>query len=385
MRRSYYAVVMCIMGLLLFTFGVGAQEEPIKIGMNQAMTGQFAAAGIDATRGAQMAVDEINRAGGVLGRPLELVVEDNRGEVEAGIAAAERLVQVHKVPVVVGPNYSFIIAATHDIYWEAGIPNLMYGTMPNLTKLGNPYLFRTRPNDTLTALAAVTYAVEKLGAQRIVIIYQAEEWGMGGRDALTKALNELYGMDPVATIGAHLDVRDYTGIWAEAAKYGPDLVFQWLHGGLHAGLSLRARYELGLSHIPVLGSVAINEPGTVEVAGVEATEGVMVVGDYFRDELKVRLVNGWYYERYGEDILGINSLTTYDTIHLVARAIEKAGVVEPNAIRDALIGLEMEGVVTTYYVREEDHESVFAVKVGVMRDGTGRWLDTVELPRDVKF
>jgi len=373
-------VLMVIIGLMAFWWGAGAQEK-IVIGMNLPMTGPLASAGIDAARGAQMAVDELNRAGGVLGHRLELIIEDNKGEVEAAIVAAERLAYVHKVHVVIGPNYSFIIAATHDIYWRAGVPNLMYGTRPDLTKLGNPYLFRTRPSDALTAPAAVTYAVEKLGAKRIVILYQLDDFGVGGKEALIKACKDLYGMAPVTTVGASLELRDYTGIWMEIAKSDPDVVFQWLHGGLHAGLSLRARYELGLVHIPVLGTTAVNEPGTVEVAGVEAVEGVMVMGDFFMDEIKVRLFNGWYYERYGEFILGINSLTAYDTVHLVAKAIERAGVVEREAIRAALIGLKMEGVVTTYYVRE-DGESFFVVKIGIMRNGIGRLLDIVGFSPD---
>ncbi len=379
-RKVLLVLVLSLVGSLVYTSG----QEVIKLGMNLPMTGIYASAGIDASRGAQIAVEEINRLGGVLGRKVEVVIEDNRGEVESAIAAAEGLIHIHRVPVVIGPNYSFLIVATHKLYWDAGIVNVMYGTRPELTKRGNPYLFRTRPSDALTAPALVRFAVEHLQARRIAIVYQLDDFGVGGKDALLKALLDIYAIKPVAVVGAHPDLRDYTGVWMEVAKSSPDVVFQWLHGGLHAGLSLRSRYEMGLAWIPIVGTTAINEPGAFEVAGADAVEGAYVASEFSLDEVKVRLFNSWYREKYGTDILGVNSIAAYDSVYLVCKAIEKAGTLDPASIREALVGLEMEGVMTKYYVRH-DGETVFTVKMGFIYGGRYCLIKVVEVPVEYEF
>jgi len=370
-------IVVCGLGLLFLGFGSVAQE-PIKIGMNEPLTGPFASIGIDMVRGAQLAVDEINRAGGILGRPLKLIVEDNKGEVEAAIAAAERLAYVHKVDVIVGPTYTFLVRAIHEIYKEARIPHLVTATHPTLTKLGNPYLFRLRAPDDVVTKAMVVFAVEELGAKRIAIAYQTDDWGIGAKDEIIRNLKNLYGLDPVATVGAAMDLRDYTGVWMELAKAHPDVVLTYIHGGIPAGLYLKTRWELGLTDIQVIGSTAIAELVTIEMAGVEASEGVMVTGYHFMDEIKVRLLEQWYYEKYGEHSQSPCPFHMYDAVHLVAEAIRKAGVIERQAIRDALIGLQMEGVLWTYKVRENG-ETTFVVKIGVVKNGSPKLLKAVDL------
>lgn len=353
-------------------------QETIKIGMNEPLTGTYAPIGIEMVRGAQMAVDEINRAGGVLGRKLELVVEDNKGEVELAIAAAERLVNVHKIVAQVGPTYTFLVRAIHEIYGKAGVPLLFTATNPALTQMGNPFNFRLRAPDDVVTKAMVVTAVEELGYQRVAIAYSLEDWGIGGRDGITYYLEHLYGLKPVAAVAAHPDLRDYTGVWAELARANPEIVLTYIHGGLPASLFLRARYELGLTNIKVLGTTAIAELVTIEMAGAEACEGVMVTGYHFMDEIKVRLFEQWYRCVYGEGTTSPCAFHMYDAVHLLAKAIEKAGVIDGHAIRDALVGLEMEGVLWTYKVRENG-ETTFVVKIGIVRNGVPQLLKVVDL------
>jgi branched-chain amino acid transport system substrate-binding protein len=371
------AVVLCL------TIGAVAQQEPIKIGVVQALTGPLSLNGIDGLRGAEMAVRSINRAGGVLGRPLELVVEDNKGEVAAAIAAAERMVYVHKVPVVIETNFSFLINAVHEVYWQAGVPFVCAGTSPVLTQHGNPYLFRIRHNDKLTAQAAVKYAVENMGAKRLAIVHVIDDFGHGARDALINAMRSLYGIEPVAVVGLPLDIKDATGPVMEIAAAKPDVVFVWAHAAQGA-LFFRTRYELGYTNIPVIGSVVVAAPATLELAGREALEGCMFVGDFALDAPKVSLFNNWYYELYGETILSEVGMAVYDAVCLVAKAIEKAGTTDPQAIRDALIGIEMEGVLRTYYVRS-DGETAFELTIGQIKNGKSSFISIVRFPRDIKF
>lgn len=373
MRKKFLLVIGVF---LLLGYGVNGKEA-IKIGMNEPLTGVYAPIGIEMVRGARMAVDEINRNGGVLGRRLELVVEDNKGEVELAIAAAERLINVHKIVAQVGPTYTYLVRAIHEIYGKAKVPLLFTATHPALTKMGNPFNFRFRAPDDVVTKAMVITAVEKLGRKRIAIAYSLEDWGIGGRDGIITHLKNLYGLEPVGAVAAHPDLRDYTGVWAELAKLDPEIVITYIHGGLPASLFLRARYELGLTNVMVLGTTAIAERVTIEMAGVEACEGIMVTGYHFMDELKVRLFEQWYRCVYGEGTTSPVAFHMYDVVHLLAKAIEKAGVIDGQAIRDALVGLEMEGVLWTYKVRENG-ESTFVVKIGVVRNGKPKLLEVVD-------
>ncbi|MEW6216710.1 MAG: ABC transporter substrate-binding protein [Candidatus Bipolaricaulota bacterium] len=369
--------------LLLFAVGVVAQQTPIKIGVVQVLTGPLSANGIDGLRGAQMAVLSINRAGGVLGRPLEIVVEDSKGEVAAAVAAAERMAYVHKVPVVAETNFSFLLNAAQETYRDAGIPFVGAGTSPALTKIGNPYLFRIRHNDVLPAQAAVKHAVEVMGAKRLAIAHVIDDFGRGARDALIAAMRSLYGIEPVAVVGIPLDIKDATGPVVEVAAANPDVVFVWAHAA-QGGLFFRSRYELGYANIPVIGSVVVAAPATIELAGIEAMEGAMFVGDFALDAPKVALFNNWYYELHGESVLSEVGMAVYDAVHLIAKAIEKAGVVDSQAIRDALIGIEMEGVLRSYSVRS-DGETTFELTIGQIRNGKSSFVSPVRFPTDIKY
>lgn len=383
MRKGSLIVVVTLVVSGLVGVGLAGKQDPIRIGVSQVLTGPLSPNGIDGLRGAQMAVDSINRLGGVLGRPLELVVEDNKGEVPAAIAAAERLVYVHKVPVVIETNFSFLLSAVQKVYWDAGIPFVGAGTSPALTKLGNPYFFRIRHNDALTAKAAVKYAVDGLGAKRLAIAYVMDDFGISAKNALADAMRSLYGIEPVVTVGVPVDVKDATGPLMEVIAANPDVIFVWMHA-VQGALFFRARYELGYMDIPVIGSVVVAAPVTIELAGSEALEGAMYVGDFALTAPKVALFNNWYYERYGEGLLSEVSMAVYDAVHLVAKAIEKAGAVEPQAIRDALVGLEMEGVMRHYFVRE-DGETTFELTIGRVAKGVSHYVATVRFPIDIKY
>lgn len=369
--------------LLLFAVGALAQQTPITIGVVQVLTGTLSANGIDGLRGAEMAVLSINRAGGVLGRPLAIVVEDSKGEVTAAVAAAERMAYVHNVPVVAETNFSFLLNAAQETYREAGIPFVGAGTSPALTKIGNPYLFRIRHNDVLPAQAAVKYAVESMGAKRLAIVHVIDDFGRGASTALINAMSSLYGIEPVAVVGLPLDIKDATGPVVEVASANPDVVFVWAHAA-QGGLFFRSRYELGYANIPVIGSVVVAAPATIELAGTEAMEGAMFVGDFALDAPKVSLFNNWYYELHGESVLSEVGMAVYDAVHLIAKAIERAGVVESEAIRDALVGIEMEGVLRSYSVRS-DGETTFELTIGQIRNGRSSFVSQVRFPTDIEY
>ncbi len=381
MRHILLGFLVC--SLVFGWVASSAEVEPIRIGVACELTGTRAMNGIDRMRGAQMAVEAINQAGGVLGRPLELVIEDTKGEVPTAIAVAEKFAQVHKVCAVIETSFSFLNVAVHEIYWNAGIPVLVGGSSPALTKFGNPYLFRTRTSDTITAAVMASFAVETLGAKRVVIAYIMDDFGYGARDAQAKVLKDLYGIEPVAMVGIPSNLTDATGQIMEIAAANPDVVIQFAHGW-ESGHMYKSRHELGLTKIPWIVSQGGIDPAAIQMAGAEAVVNVYSVADFAYDEPAVRAFRQLFMSVWGEDFMTHESMRAWDLVHLLALAIEKAGSDDPQAIRDALVGIHMRGIRYDIQVRE-DGECILENKVLEVVHGETRFRKLVRFPIDIKL
>jgi len=374
--------------LTALCLGVGllasaSQVEPIRIGVACELTGPRAMNGIDRMRGARMAVDAINEAGGVLGRPLELVIEDTRGEVPTAIAVAELFAEVHKVSAVIETSFSFLNVAVHEVYWEAGIPFLIGGTSPALTKYGNPYLFRTRTNDILTTAVMARFAVETLQGKRIAVAFIMNDFGYGARDALVKVLKDLFGIVPVVLVGIPPGLTDATGPIMELAAAEPDVVIQFAHGW-ESGHMYKSRYELGRAHIPWIVSVGGIDPAAIRMAGAEAVINAFSVADFAFDEPAVRAFRQLFMGVWGEDFMTHESMRGWDLVHLLALAIERAGSDEPRAIRDALVGIHMRGIRYDIQIRE-DGEGIFENKILEIVGGVTLFRQLVRFPIDIEL
>jgi len=379
-----------VAGLIVLAFvvlgGVSlaqASGKPIKIGVACELTGTRAMNGIDRMRGAQMAVEAINKAGGVLGRPLELVIEDTKGESPVAIAVAEKFAQVHKVSAVIETSFSFLNVAVHEVYWNAGIPFLVGGSSPALTKYGNPYLFRTRTSDTITSAVMASFAVETLKAKRIVVAHIMDDFGYGARDAVTKVLKDLYGITPVAVVGIPANLTDATGPVLEIAKANPDAVIQYAHGW-ESGHVYKTRYERGLTKIPWIVSMGGIDPAAIRMAGADAVINVFSVADFAYDEPNVRAFRQLFMNAWGEDFMTHESMRAWDLVHLLALAIQKSGSDHPKAIRDALVGIHMRGIRYDIQVRE-DGECIFENKILEVVNGETRFRKLVRFPTDIKL
>lgn len=377
-------LVLCVLGsVVLGLAAVAAEVQPIKIGVACELTGTRAMNGIDRMRGAIMAVEAINAAGGVLGRPLELVIEDTKGEVPTAIAVAEKLTQVHKVCAVIETSFSFLNVAVHEIYWQAGIPVLVGGSSPALTKYGNPFLFRTRTSDTITAAVMADFAVKTLGAKRIAIAHTMDDFGYGARDAQAKILKDLYGLEPVAVVGIPLNLTDATGQVMELAAAKPDVVIQYAHGW-ESGHMYKARHELGLAQIPWIVSQGGIDPAAINMAGIEAVVNVFSVADFAYDEPAVRAFRQLFNNRWGEDFMTHESMRAWDLVHLLALAIERAKSDDPKAIRDALVGIHMRGIRYDIQVRA-DGECILENKILEVVGGQIRFRQLVRFPIDIEL
>ncbi len=388
MRLRGLAAVLTVLCLGVGLLASASQVQPIKIGVACELTGARAMNGIDRMRGAQMAVEAINKAGGVLGRPLQLVIEETKGEVPTAIAVAEKFLQVHKVCAVIETSFSFLNVAVHEVYWnqatpKAGIPFLVGGSSPALTRYGNPYLFRTRTSDTLTTAVMASFAVETLKAKRIAIAHTMDDFGYGARDALVKVMRDLYNLSPAAIVAIPLGLTDATGQVMAIAAAKPDVVIQFAHGTESAHV-YKSRHELGHSKIPWIVSMGGIDPAAIRLAGPAVVVNVYSVADFAFDEPNVRAFRQLFINTWNEDFMTHESMRAWDLVHLLVLAIEKAGSDNPQAIRDALPGIHMRGIRYDIQVRE-DGECIFENKILEVVDGVTRFRKLVRFPIDIKL
>lgn len=211
-KKRIVAVILSLTMMLSGAMATGVYADEldgeIKIGLSCAITGNFPLAGQRTKEGVDLALEEINANGGVLGKKLVYTVEDDQNTQTTAVNVVTKILN-EDVCAVIGPHTSGNAAATSELYKNAQIPFLTGGSSPKLAEMDNPYFFRIRPSDTINGQVAAKYAVETLEAKKIGISYNNNDFGTGGRDVVIEALEEA-GIDYVA-VGHNAGDKDLTG------------------------------------------------------------------------------------------------------------------------------------------------------------------------------
>jgi branched-chain amino acid transport system substrate-binding protein len=194
--------------LILLAAGLSLGAGPaaaggIKIGVTEPLTGAVAASGTYVTQGARIAVDEINARGGVLGGPIELIIEDNKSNPTEAAAAAEKLIVRDKVPVLMGAWGSTFTLAVMPKLIEYGVPMVVEtSSSDKITTSGNPWIFRTAPTSSMLA-TAFSKGVDNFQIKKAAFLVVNNDWGLSNAKAFTDMLKE-HGIQTVMreTMGA---------------------------------------------------------------------------------------------------------------------------------------------------------------------------------------
>lgn len=339
-------------------FSLSAQAvEPIKIGLVAALSGQSAKSGEALTRGLNIAIDEVNAQGGVLGRPLQLVRRDDESNPSKGLLAARELIQREKVAVLFGgldtPVSLAIVPLANQMkmpfmgVWAAGTPITRNGAADN-------YVFRVSAVDELVDEALVNYAQKNFGTQKPGMILINNPWGESNEHGFRKAL-EARGV-PVAGVerieGSDLDVVPQLSRLKQA---GADTLL------LVANVAPSAQVVKSLDRmgwdVPVVSHWGPAGGRFGELAGPNAGRVHFIQTYTFSREgdSKGEAIYEALQKRYPEiktlaDVTpAVGIANAYDALHLTAQAIAAAGSTEGPAIRDGYYGIERyEGLIKTY-------------------------------------
>src|SRR6059036_4101342 len=183
-------VVAASVGSLVIGLDVARAQAPVRIGVIEPLSGPVAASGNYIRMGAEIARDWLNAKGGVLGRKIELVIEDNKSDPKEAASAAEKLIVRDKVPAIMGAWGSSMTLAAMPKLEEYGVPMVVEtSSAASITKRGNPWIFRISPPSEMEALGLERY-VDKLGVKRVDFLAVNTDWGRGAITAFGDMLKK---------------------------------------------------------------------------------------------------------------------------------------------------------------------------------------------------
>lgn len=314
--------------------GARAQAATIKIGMCAPVTGPAAESGGYAIKGARLALDAVNKAGGVLGRQLELIVEDDQTTNPGIVLAFSKLASQPDIVAFLGSIRSTQVHAMSPDVIKTGKPVMIGGTDPKLTHMDNKWLFRFRPNDSYSGRVIADYGVNTLGKKKWAILHSTDAFGTAGGNALTDALKKR-DAPPVLDQGYANQSQDFTPVVLAIKQSGADILGSYFTFENDVGIFARQLRQLGVT-IPWVGSPSIVNITALKLAG-PALYNTYGVADYAEDSSDGSKAFGKIYRDAVKVAPDNQSSWTYDAISVLSQAIRTAGSTEPDKIREAIL------------------------------------------------
>jgi branched-chain amino acid transport system substrate-binding protein len=311
--------------------------DTIKIGVVSPQTGAAAESGGFQRNGIKMAMDAINAKGGVLGKQLEMVVADDQTTNPGAVLAFSRLANQPEIPAFIGSIRSTQVQAMAPDILKIGKPTMIGGTDPGLTQMGNPWLFRCRPNDSYSARVIAQFGVSELKKQKWALVYSTDAFGSNGNKALVGALDGLK-ITPVLQQGYANQQADFTPVVLAIRQSGADVLGTYFTYETDLGVFARQLRQLGVT-IPWVGSASIVNISALNLAK-NALFGTFGVADYAIDSSPASKAYGAEYEKLFHAAPDNQSSWAYDATNILAMALTKAGGTDPLKVREAIIAIK---------------------------------------------
>lgn len=306
-----------------------------KVGFINPLTGDVSSIGTVVKASVELAVEEINKAGGVNGKPLEVIYEDGKCDAKAANSAANKLINVDKVPVILGGLCSTETAAFGPMAMQNKVLTLSNcSSAPSLSNLGE-YFFRSYPSDAFQGKFGAEYAYNTLGARKVAVVYHISEWGTGIKDVFVKRFKELGGQ-VLSEEGTPQDSKDYRTMMSKVKGLAVDLVYMPMYpdGSI---VALKQAKELGIAK-KFLGADAWSDPKMQkEVSGsgdLLFTAPVNSLPDDFKQKVLAKT---------GGDQVPICVSNAYDNVKMIAKVISSVGT-NSDKMQQALRQMKYDGV-----------------------------------------
>lgn len=317
--------------------GSNSSGDTIKIGVIYSATGVMAGRGDYMKNAIELATKEINDAGGVLGKNIELVMEDDQSDQTTAINMMNKMGSNQEIVSVFGPHSSTNAIAVSNTVQQYKIPYFTGGTSKKLIDLGNEYMFKTRCNDEVVVNSAMKFASETLKAKKIGILYINDEFGIGGKDIMVQYAKD----NNIEYVEANHNAtdQDLTSQIMKMKQENVDVLIAWSSNV--CPIVARQTTELGFDK-PVIMNSGFGGQDVVDSLPVDVTDGKYAAADFTAEDESPEVVDfvNKYVNEYGVKPLGDWSANYYGAMKMLAEAIEKAGSTDREAIKDAMYEIE---------------------------------------------
>ena len=369
--------------VLLFVGGIGWAQDTIRIGFFAPITGPAAADGASAKNAVELGVKELNDAGGIGGKKIDLIVYDDRLNPQEAVAIANKLIEKDKVVGVVSGAYSGPTRVTAPIFQKAGMPMVAgYAVHPDVTwdpkeKKPNDFCFRNGFLGEIEGAAAAEYAVKNMKAQSVALIFMDNDFGRAISAGFAERAEKLGAKVLTKQMYKFPGEKDFRPFLTRIKESNPDLIFAAGYYGEAAAIVRQAK-ELGITS-KIMGEEGFDSPKFIEIAG-PAAEGVVIATNLDRDDPRPVVQNFLknYHSAYKEDADMVGA-SSYDALMILVNAIKKSGT-DAKAIQKALLETKDYNGLTGKISRFVQGEVVKPVQIQVVKDGKFRRLGIVDNP-----
>jgi branched-chain amino acid transport system substrate-binding protein len=339
----------------------------IKIGFQAPLTGFAATDGKSAEIAAEMAIENINNAGGVIGEKLRLIAYDDQAKSDQAIFTANKLIGEDGVKLVVNGSYSASGRAAAPIFQNAGVTTIVaYGVHPDITLAGD-HIFRLVHLGPPQGRATALFVAKDLKLKNVSTITMDNDYGQATMDGFLEA-SPKYGIKVINKYSYSLKDRQFGSIVASVKRDNPDGIYAT--GYFFTAGPLVAQLRAAGIKAPIIGSQAFDSQKFIEIAG-PAAEGTYIVDSLDRDRNDAALQKFFaeFTKRAGYPPESVASVV-YSAVKLMADGIKRAGSADPTKVKDALAETKnfpmLEGTLIGF---NSLHEIIMPISVNVIEDG----------------
>ncbi|MDE1891193.1 MAG: ABC transporter substrate-binding protein [Betaproteobacteria bacterium] len=374
-----------VIGASLVALTLSAQAaDTIKIGVSGPLSGGSSPMGISMRDGVKLAADEINKAGGILGRKIELIERDDEAKNERGVQVTQDLINREHVVATLGFINTGVALASQRFYQQAKIPvidNVATGSIITQQflppKYPKNYIFRIAASDKIQSHMIVDEAVVKRKFTKVAILADSTNYGQLGREDLEKAL-AAKGMKPVAEEKFNIKDTDMTAQLLRAKEAGAQAILTYGIGPELAQIA-NGMAKLGWK-VPMIGSWTLSMANYIDNAGKNG-EGARMPQTFIQEPntpKRKEFINAYikaYHPAHDRIPSPVSAAQGYDSMYVLAAAIKQAGSADSSKIQQALENLntKVNGVVTTYDhpFTSTNHEAIDVkdTVMGEVKDG----------------
>jgi branched-chain amino acid transport system substrate-binding protein len=368
--RMRFGKIFLVAAFCFVVFGVGAVHgaETVKIGWYGPTSGSSAQDGQDGRIGAEIARDLTNAEGGINGRLVEIVFEDDKSDPKEGANIATKFANDKSIIGVVGPYNSSVTLAAAPIFNRNKLCDVAWApSSPMITEAGD-YIYRVQYTDSVGADFLARWIVQEDGYKKVAIVYENTDYGLGilnvGKESIAK-----YGGEVVAEASYMSgQTKDFSSIITSVKAAKPDVV---LLGSLYNEGALFAVQAKSLAFdVPLYGNDSLFSDGLIEIGG-KAVEGLRCFGGFFPDldTPAVKKLAAAYKEKTGKDKPNNWVALSYDATMSVIEAMKKTDAKSREDVKKGLDSFEPYDGATGTFVFDENGDVQKELVKHIVKDG----------------